>query len=660
MVGILTEKNSAYENFKKALGGVSGIYNGEQFILTHAKGHLYQFEEPYKQVDASLSGKYKSWNIDFLPWDEKEFKWRRIKKPGADALLKEIYNVLSKCDEIVIATDDDPSGEGELLAWEILSELKLRPRKYSRMYFPDEAAVNIQKAFVSRKEIPSMDKDMDYIKALYRTKWDFISIQFTRIATIFGDGRSVLRQGRLKSAMVWLVGEQLKAVSEYKKTPFYQTRFKDENGNVYTNNSEEKYKNKSDVPSKYKPSGVVVDSKEIKSQPPGKLLDLAALSSILSAKGIKASELLATYQKMYEDQIVSYPRTEDKKITIDQFNELLPKIDAIANVVGVKTSLLTHRIPRKTHISTGCAHGANRPGPVVPKSLADLKKYGKGAAEIYTTLAKNYLAMLAEDYEYELQKGHIEMYPEFIGKIAVPKKIGYKAVFNYADDDEGKTIGKELGKTASPFIHEGFAKKPTVPTQKWLMKQLEKYDVGTGATRVSTYSEVTDESAKFPLLVDKKGKITMTQCGEMSYRILPGTNIGNIKITEQVMLNMKEIAAGKSDPEKLLAEIRELVNHDIEVMKKNGAAMRTALSIKPVEIKDKVVGEWKGKTIRISSVWGGHTFTNEELNDLFAGKSIKLTGIRSKEGNVYNVIGKLAEQEYKGHKFIGFQREKYV
>lgn len=219
-------KNSAYENFKKALGGVSGIYNGEQFILTHAKGHLYQFEEPYKQVDASLSGKYKSWNIDFLPWDEKEFKWRRIKKPGSDALLKEIYNVLSKCDEIVIATDDDPSGEGELLAWEILSELKLRPRKYSRMYFPDEAAGNIQKAFVSRKEIPSMDKDMDYIKALYRTKWDFISIQFTRIATIFGDGRSVLRQGRLKSAMVWLVGEQLKAVSEYKKRHFIRRGLK--------------------------------------------------------------------------------------------------------------------------------------------------------------------------------------------------------------------------------------------------------------------------------------------------------------------------------------------------------------------------------------------------------------------------------------------------
>ncbi len=178
MIGILTEKNSAFENFKKALGGTSGVYNGESYILTHAKGHLYEYAEPYKQVIASLSDKYKSWNISNLPWNEKDLKWKRVKKPGAEALLKQIYDTLSKCDEIVIATDDDPSGEGELLAWEILSELDLKPKKYSRMYFPDEAAVNIQKAFINRKTIPSMDSDMDYIKALYRTKWDYLSIQF--------------------------------------------------------------------------------------------------------------------------------------------------------------------------------------------------------------------------------------------------------------------------------------------------------------------------------------------------------------------------------------------------------------------------------------------------------------------------------------------------
>ena len=60
------------------------------------------------------------------------------------------------------------------------------------------------------------------------------------------------------------------------------------------------------------------------------------------------------------------------------------------------------------------AHGANRPGLNVPKSLSDLDKYGPGAQDIYVMLAKNYLAMLAEDYEYESQKGHLEKYPALL------------------------------------------------------------------------------------------------------------------------------------------------------------------------------------------------------------------------------------------------------
>ena len=122
---------------------------------------------------------------------------------------------------------------------------------------------------------------------------------------------------------------------------------------------------------------------------------------------------------MYEAGIVSYPRTEDKCITIDQFNQLLPFVDSIARVVGVDTSLLTHRAPRKTHIKKGMAHGANRPGLTVPKSLSELGKYGAGAEEIYTILAKNYLATLCENFVYESQKGHLAKYPEFKGSATV-------------------------------------------------------------------------------------------------------------------------------------------------------------------------------------------------------------------------------------------------
>lgn len=662
MIGILAEKPSAMRNMAKALGGVSGTYNGEAYTLVAARGHLYGFVNPDKQVAPALAAKYGKWDLDSLPWDEKDFQWKYAKKKDSDDTLKQIKSVLSKCSEVVIATDDDPTGEGELLAWEILDQLNIAPKVFSRMYFADESAKEIQKSFVNRKNIPSMDQDMDYVKALYRTKWDFLSMQFTRIATKCGDGVSILRQGRLKSAMVLLVGDQLKAVAGYKKVPHYQNRFKDENGVVYTNPDEPTYPKKDDVPNTYHSSDVVLDSKTMKSTAPPKLLDLAALSSRLVSSGYTAKQIMDVYQKMYEAQIVSYPRTEDKVITPEQFDELLPLVDNIAQVVGVDKALLTHRTPRSTHVKTGGAHGANRPGTNVPKKLSDLTQYGPCGPAIYEMLAKNYLATLAEDYEYEAQKGHVKDYPDFKGSASIPKKMGWKLVFNDdaepADDDNAKGIGTK----ADPFVYEGFPPKPATPTMKWLMAQLEKRDVGTGATRTSTYAEVTKAQSatnKYPLMKDTKGKISMTQYGEMSYRLLPDTNIGSLDMTEKLMNEMRDIATGKKNPDDCLKAIQKMVLEDIETMKKNSVQMRKDMNITSAAPAKHYKGIWNGKEVSFKQSWSGHDFTDEECEKLCNGETITIEAV-SKDGKPFKCTGCLELQTFKGKKFVGFSRKEII
>ena len=663
MIGILCEKPSAARNFAKALGGASGTYNGEDYVIVAARGHLYEFAPPEKQVAKALVDQYRSWELSNLPWNENDFSWKREKKQDADSALGPIQTQLSKCDEITIATDVDPTGEGELLAWEILDELGLHPRKWSRMYFTDEAPKSIQQAFTGRKPLTSMLTDMDYVKADYRSKFDFMTMQFTRIATKNGDGRSVLRQGRLKSAMVLIVGDQLKAVAGYQKIPFYQNRFRDENGVMYTNPEEPQFPDRTQVPQDYHASSVTVDSKAMKTTAPPKLLDLAALSARLSSKGFKAKQVLDVYQKMYESQVVSYPRTEDKVITPEQFNELLPKIDQIASVVGVDPSILTHRQPRSTHVKTGGAHGANRPGPNVPGSLADLDQYDNGiglAREIYTILACNYLATLAEDYEYEAQKGHVTDYPAFVGSANVPKKMGWRAVFSDDTAEEDADNGSAgLGTNAEPFIYEGFPPKPTAPTMKWLMSQLEKHDVGTGATRTSIYAEVTNEKSSYPLLIERKGKLSMAPCGDMSYKLLPGTHIGDLKMTEQLQADMRDIAAGKVRPEDCLARIQQMVRDDIRIMMANGVTMREELGIKMVSMDDYATGEWNGKQVKFKKTWGGHDFSDDEIAKLLAGGEITIMGAQGRNGT-YNVRGKLEEQTYKGKKFVGFNATVYL
>ena len=656
MIGILTEKPSACRNFSKALGGMSGTYNGEDYVLVHSAGHLYELIPPAEQVPKDREAFYKSWDTTHLPWNETEFAWKKKATSGSSKLLKEIHDTLKTCDEIVIATDNDPSGEGDLLAWEILEGQHLTGKRYSRMYFADESEKEIRKAFVSRKPIPSFEGDPAYDKAVYRSEWDFLSMQFTRIATACGDGRAVLRQGRLKSAMVRLTGDQLTLVASYKKIPYYQNRFRDDHGVIYTDPDEPTFPKKEDVPVRYHASDVVVDSKERKRTPPGKLLDLASLSAILAGEGISAKECLDTYQKMYTDSILSYPRTEDRCVTKEQFNELLPLINQIAEVAGVDPGLLTHRQMRPAFIKSGQAHGANRPGPNVPKSLDSLSKYGRCAARLYEVVARNYLAMLAEDYEYEAQKGHVKDYPTFKGHVSVPLSLGWKTVFGEAADKAEDENSRGLGSRADPFVYEGFPKKPASPTMKWLMKQLERRDVGTGATRTSIYADVTSARAKYPLLMEKRGRLSMTKYGEMSYRLLKDTYIGDLTITEQLMRDMRGVADGTVNARERLRAMQEYVRHDLAVMQKNGLASGGGKDQNMEQTqKEKAAGVWNGEEIKFNRVWGGHRFTDEEVEALLNGQTIQINGLQGSDGS-YGVTGHLAHQEYNGHPYVGFER----
>ncbi|MEU7155990.1 DNA topoisomerase [Streptomyces chrestomyceticus] len=667
---VVAEKPSAARNMASALGGTKGRYAGTAYEVTSLRGHLYEFVQPHAMVDSSLADTYQKWDLGNLPWNPQDLSWKREPQKNVADVIKTLRSALGRGDEIVIATDLDPSGEGDLLFWEAIDELGFHGKQFSRMEFTDESKASLRKAFEQRRPVKSMQDEGDYRKAMYRSQWDFLSMQFTRIATAMGRQAGqdlVLRQGRLKSAMVSLVGDQQKAYDAYVKKPFFQNRFRDENDVIYTNPDEPQCGQKGRVPQQYAPSAVVLDSKADKKTVPPKLLDLASLSSMLVGKNVKANLTLSTYQKMYEDQVVSYPRTEDKTITPEQFKDLAPLIDAIAIVVGVDAGLLTRRHPRATHVKTQGAHGANRPGPKVPSSLDEVeRKYGKAGRLIYEMLAKNYLAMLAEDYLYEQQRGHVEKYPDFVGVANVPKSPGWKAVFdpdagNDADEGEGNESGKGLGQNAEPFIFEGANKRPEHPTMKWLMKQLEKPDVGTGATRTSTYSEVTNDKAKYPLLTEKGRKLRLAQAGEMSWRLLPGTHIGDLRLTEKVYADMRDIAAGTATAEERLAVVADWVREDIVTMTKNAASMRAELGLKEQVGTARAEGVWQDapggpKKVVFKKIWSGHEFSDDEVAKLLAGERISFE-VKSKGGKPFTATGALGVGDFKGRKFVGFQLE---
>lgn len=669
---LVAEKPSAARNMADALGGMAGAFEGTRYEIVALRGHLFEFREPHEQVAAELVDRYRSWDLAHLPWNPADVRW--VRKPSSQSGVSEILRTLEAkartAFEVVVATDVDPSGEGGLLFAEPMLELGIVPAKLSRMYFTDEAAASIQKAFRDRKEIAGGIEEFDeYRKALARSRFDWLTQQFTRVAAVTAGQRAVLRQGRLKSAMLLLVGEQLKAHASWVKRPFFQNRFEDDNGVRYADPDEPMFPTAADVPQRYAPSAVVLDSRVEKRVAPPRLLDLAGLSARLSSKGVTAEQVLTTYQRMYEDQVVSYPRTEDKTITAEQFAELAPLVDQIASVVDVDVALLTVRAPRKTHVKDMGAHGANRPGLTVPASREDIaQKYGATGVLIYEELAHSFLAMLAEDYVYEAQSGHLQEYPSFVGRAAVPLSMGWKQVFTEdttdqePDDDAPAAVG--LGVKAVPFVYEGKNKRPEHPSMRWLMKQLEKRDVGTGATRTSTYAELTraeSASNKWPLMADTKGKVTLTEYGDMGYRLLPGTRIGDLGLTEHVYAEMRAVAAGTRTIDEVTQVVAQWVTEDIATMTRNAAAMRDELGLTVIQPREMVEGTWNGQAVRFGRIWSGHRFTDAECEQLLAGAEISFTAISAKKEAAgaadpsFVARGRLGTKKVEGRTLVVFE-----
>ena len=123
---ILAEKPSARQSMEKAFGGRSGTFEGQDYLLGAAAGHTMEFEAPEKQVVPEKAEDYKSWDLDKLPWNPEDVAFKRHVVPSKRSIVKAIKDEASTCDVFVIATDVDPSGEGELIAGEIIKHIGCR------------------------------------------------------------------------------------------------------------------------------------------------------------------------------------------------------------------------------------------------------------------------------------------------------------------------------------------------------------------------------------------------------------------------------------------------------------------------------------------------------------------------------------------------------
>lgn len=107
---------------------------------------------------------------------------------------------------------------------------------------------------------------------------------------------------------------------------------------------------------------------------------------------------------------------------------------------------------------------------------------------------------------------------------------------------------------------------------KWLTKKLEKYNVGTGATRTSTLAEITANEER-ALMKENKGALTMTKCGEVSYVLLSNCQIASPEVTEKLFESMNEVGRFSRKPSDVINTVTDMVVHDMKAMQDNIGAL---------------------------------------------------------------------------------------
>ncbi|WP_295730225.1 DNA topoisomerase [uncultured Limosilactobacillus sp.] len=677
---ILNEKKDAFENFKKALGGSQGMFNGHSYKLVHAQGHLLKLEDPEYQVPEQLRERYKSWDPKYIPWNISDFAWRkRPKNDQARKLLKQIRDASKNAKAIVIATDDDPSGEGELIAWEIIIAIRWNGPVY-REYHDDEEADSIRKALSNLKDVSNPEQDGDYLKSSTRTKWDYLSMPLTRLATSYARNggyyvRNSVRLGRLKSTMVAFVYQRLQEIQNYVKKPYYEVKYQDDQGHLYArktpkNEDELKKLRHADKASAVKeayqftnPGHVSGVKRTTKHQSPKTLLDLSKLDAILSKQGYPSKTIQDVYQQLYQEHYVSYPRTEDKYITSDQFATLVQNAIKVAKVVGVDPQLLQHWEPRPSIVKGKATHGANRFGKRVPRDLDEIRNVVKNAndgdcaVDIYRLVAKSTLAIFGNDYEYEAIEAQIAEHPEFVTHFNVPVNYNYKLIFNLGNLPQQQ---KPIGQEAKVIIDEGVNPKPSKPTKEWLYKRLSKYGkngIGTAATQQSTMSELTLPQGKAHMFNDERGILSLTDQGLMAALLSQNTFIANPHITVQLFDGMDQIGKFEKEPDKVLATVNQVIDHDNPIIEKNvdllaGKFEKRKQQNASFSDNDYQDITFNGEHKRIKKVWGSHRFTPEELNQLANGETISFT--YTIKGKPKIVSGKLGNAKFHGKSYFGF------
>ena len=587
---LITEKPSVAMEFAKVLGiGATrkdGYLESNEWIVTWCVGHLVTMSYPEKYDE-----KLKLWRLDTLPFMPKEYKYEVI--PSVEKQFHIIENLLKREDVTCIYVATDSGREGEYIYRLVDQMVGVQGKQKKRVWIDSQTEEEIKRGIAEAKNLEEYNSLSD--SAYLRAKEDYlIGINFSRLLSIIY-GRRVAKEieeerasisvGRVMTCVLGMVVSREREIRNFVKTPFYKIvgEFGDETSSF---KAEWKVSEKSklkDSPKLYNESGfkkiedakdfilslkdkkaIIEEVKKSKQKENAPLLfNLAEIQNECTKRfKIKPDETLEIIQNLYEQKLVTYPRTDARVLSTAVAKVISKNLNGLAKgfhneeIQGYlkkmaeekySTNLVKTKYVNDSKITDHYAIIPTGQGFENYEKLKDLHK------QVYILIVKRFLAIFFPPAEYNKISVTIKIDDEEFntsGKVCT--NIGYLAVFgdggkkqvekNSETNESEKQINKEEQEGQEEKDEENSAEKKDTANLEILNKLKKGQEINTKnfETKDSETSPPTRyNSGSMILAMENAGKLIEEE--ELREQI-KGAGIGTSATRAEIIKKLEKIS----------------------------------------------------------------------------------------------------------------------
>lgn len=419
---VIAEKPSVAQSYAKNLSAYKredGYLEGESCIVSWCLGHLAEYAQP-EEYDP----KYEKWQFDDLPILPEAWKLKVSKDKKKQ--FEVIKTLMNRSDVEYLVNGCDAGREGELIFQRVYVLAGCR-KPVKRLWISSMEDAAIQKGF------QTMKSEEEYknlcMAAVCRAQADWlIGMNGTRAYTTRYFKRLVV--GRVQTPTLAMLAERQERIEHFQKEAFYKVALTDGKLTVVSENiANEEAADLLAALCNGSTAVVTQMKKERKKSFPPKLYDLTSLQREANRYfGYTAKRTLDMLQELYEEKLVTYPRTDSQFVTEDMkdsVEELVEKMPVLLSFVDY--GQLGHGIKRVINNAKVSDHHAILPTKeVVEKGIADLPADKKN---LMMLICQQLVQATGEEYLYEQTDITVKCQEhDFKARGKIPVQMGFKEV----------------------------------------------------------------------------------------------------------------------------------------------------------------------------------------------------------------------------------------